>query len=70
MTFRTMVSRRNFVKKKTLSLKFIVFCIIFYQDFLLKLIIERFKKRKEELKKNSESQKLSSRTLELNKDRF
>lgn len=52
MTFRTMVSRRNFVKKKkTLSLKFIVFCIIFYQDFLLKLIIERFKKRKEELKK-------------------
>lgn len=51
MTFRTMVSRRNFVKKKTLSLKFIVFCIIFYQDFLLKLIIERFKKKKEELKK-------------------
>lgn len=50
MTFRTMVSCRNFVKKKTLSLKFI-FCIIFYQDFLLKLIIERFKKRKEELKK-------------------
>lgn len=44
-------SSRNSVKKKTLSLKFIVISIIFYQDFWLKLIIERFKKRKEDKKK-------------------
>lgn len=52
MTFRTMVSSsRNSVKKKTLSLKFIVISIVFYQDFWLKLIIERFKKREEDKKK-------------------